>query len=295
MYQPISESQKLVHIRSQDLPITAFINPNLTTDFYVELNTPFEAYQGESIVISLHSASIPMTFYNVDASSNHVQFYENGVLITTITIPVGNYSLKSLGTTVASLMTTASTSGTIYASTYGSLRNSLTFASGAGSTITTFSLAFNVVDGAYTQLGFNNASINVSTTAVGGVCSLTSVNACSLIKYFSVYILCDAILGTALNTFGNTSQVLERIGLSSANTLLYYRPTTTQQKFLIKDKYLRRLRITMLFDEDSPVDLNGQHIELSLQIGVVKTPERIIPDNSKPEYQDLENQDVVTA
>jgi hypothetical protein len=288
MYQPVNESQKIVHIRSQDLPASAFVNPNLTTDFYIDLNNPFEAYQGESILIALHSASIPMTMYNVDATANRVAFYENNILISNLTIPIGNYTLKSLGTTVASLMTTASTSGTVYTATYGSLRNTISFSSGSGSSITTFALGFAVADSAYTQLGFENGSTNTSSVAIAGVASLTSANACSLIKYFSVYILCDAILGTSLNTFGNTSQVLERIGLANANSLLYYRPTTTVQRFMIKDKILRRMRITLLFDEDSPVDLNGQHIELSLQISIVRTPDRTVPDSSKPEYQDVE-------
>ncbi len=278
-----TETGKILHIRSLDIPTTDYITPGLTTDFWVNLESPIICQDNEHLIMALDSLSVPMVFYNIDETTNKFIFIENSVSAGVLTIPVGNYSMKSLASTLETLLTGASPSGKTYTVAYGSFKNTLTFTVAPS---TPFTLDFNTPNPAFTQLGFAEDSINSST---GGV--LVSTNSCSLIKYLSLFVCTDLNIGTSLNTQGQLSNVLERVGITQANTLLYYRPTTTMKKFLLKDKVINRFRVRLLFDlADTPVNLRGLHFEMSLQFHVVGGLERPLADKSKPEYPVIEAQ-----
>lgn len=273
-----TESGKILHIRSLDIPTSDYVTPGLTTDFYVNLSTPIVCQENEHLIMALDSLSVPMVFFNIDETTNRFTFVEDTISAGTLTIPIGNYTMKSLASTLETLLTGASPGGRTYTVAYGSFKNSLTFTV-TPSTVS-FTIGFVCDDPAFTQLGFAEDSTNTSSSGV-----LVSTNSCSLIKYLSLFVCTDLNIGTSLNTQGQMTNILERVGVTQANTLLYYRPTTTMKKFLLKEKIINRFRVRLLFDlADTPVNLRGLHFEMSLQFHIVSGLDRAPVDKAKPEY-----------
>lgn len=274
-----TETGKILHIRSQDIAPSDYVDPNITTDFWVNLDTPITCQDNEHIIMALDSLSVPMVFYNIDATCNRFRFLEGTTSLGIQTIPIGNYNVKTLASTLSTILTGLSPSGATYTVSYSSFQNKFTY---TVSPSIAFTLDFNLLSSAYTQMGFDQFSINTATGA------LVSTNSVSLIKYLSLFVCTSLNIGTSLNSYGQITNILERVGITQANTLLYYRPTSTMKKFLLKEKVINRFRVRLLFDlADTPVDLQGQHFEMSLQFHVVGGLERQAVDKSKPEYPSI--------
>ena len=272
-----NQTGKILHIRSLDIPQSEYIG-GLTTDFNVILDDPITCNQNEHIIMSLDSLSVPMVFYNVDNTTNLFRFVEDGINRGILVFPIGNYTMKSIASQLATLLNNNSPGGRTYTVDYGSFKNDLTIT--VSPATVSFTIAFDVQSACFTQLGFQEDSIN---TSVGGV--LRSVNSCSLIKYLSLYLCTDLALGCSLNTRGKLTNILERVSITAPNSLMYFRPTSTSKKFILKDRTINRFRLRLLFDlEDTPVNLRGNHIECSLQFHIVSGLDRPLVDNTRPEY-----------
>lgn len=273
-----SHSSYLQHIRVRDLPSSAFLTYPLTTNFMVNLSSPIHCMQNETIAVSLHSLTLPCSFYNVTEYNNQFQFSPDaGITWVSITIPSQNYTVKSLATILQALLLNVSPIGSTMTITYISATNTFTFVSNLN-----FKLDFRVTNSLNIQTGFDKDIYS----SVGGF--LQSVNSVSLTPYYSVYLHTDLVQANTLDTFGRLSDIMERVNIVSMNNVLYYRPQT-QHTFLISKKSISSFRIRLTFENDIPINLNGLYPEISLQFFIISGLDRPLPDLTRPSIDIIED------
>jgi hypothetical protein len=270
----------LLHIRARDLPSSSFNSP-YTTDFTVNLASPIVCQNNEHIIMALHSVSFPTSFYNIDVFNNKFIFYSISDPLTpqTITIPPLNYTARTLATQIGTLLTTAeaSTGGSsVYTASYSAGINGFVI---VNSTNQTFQVDFNTPNSAYISIGFNETLY----TGTSGI--LQSVNSISLNRTFSIYLHTDLVLSSCMDSHGRLTDIFERVPVITQNNIVYYRPTSSLQKFVIDKKSIQSLRIRMTYDGNDPVNLNGLYPEISLQFYITGGLGRNPEDNTRPEYQ----------
>lgn len=267
-----TNGNKLLHIRSQDLGPDSF-NTHLKTDIQVKLEVPIEVYNNESLGLALHSVSIPYTFFNVDQYSNKFQArVVGGPSWIDLTIPVGNYNVKQLASVVKTLLDT--NLGSTFSIVYSSIQNGLTFLD----TLSTaeFEFNFNVPNSIYRQLGF------LKTTYTSSSYTLVSSSSVTFFPYQSVFVHIDLILGDSQDSFGQQCDVLERVPVLNANSIVFFRPTSTQQRFLVNRKSVTTFRVYLTYDRLTPVDTRGIDWEISLQFLTLGGLSRTAPFDERP-------------
>lgn len=270
----------LLHIRPKDLPQSSFPNYPLTTDFIVQLAQPITCQTNEHIALGLHSLSMPSSYYNVDEYSNQFSFRDDAMpagIWQLITIPPRNYTVRSLASEIALQLNTVVGGGV-----------SISYDNGNNGFIIThsnnFSVNFDVPNSAHQSIGFSMALYSSSSKI------LQSINSISLNPYFSVYLHCDLCLAATLDSFGNFTDILERVGCPAPNSVLNHRTSGSGQKFLLSQKNINSFRIRLTFDKSSPVNLRGLYPEVSLQFFIVSGLTRQIIDNPRPKYDSIDIQ-----
>ena len=92
-----TESSIVLHLNSAFA--SAQLSTGLTTNFIYNLKESVEVPNHEMCQVSLYSATIPYSFYNVNSTNNQFQVTVKNWLveeISTLTIPKGNYTATSL-------------------------------------------------------------------------------------------------------------------------------------------------------------------------------------------------------
>ncbi len=98
------------------------------------------------VAIKFLGAEIPFTYYIFKSTNNTFTLAENGGANTTITIPVGNYTVSQMTTLLSTLLTAASGVGATYVVTYSDTSSKLTI-TGSGGTLTSFIITMGTVGG----------------------------------------------------------------------------------------------------------------------------------------------------
>ena len=87
------------------------------THFAYNFEQPLHAHSNEVILVSLMSATIPYSFYNIRNTINNQMTFRvtNGsaTIVHNISLEPGNYTATSLQTTLAALMTAATEGGSV--------------------------------------------------------------------------------------------------------------------------------------------------------------------------------------
>ncbi len=239
-------------------PVKRYINSRnrvsgTNSSFAVNIDLPT---QTEFTHVSCLSASIPRSYYLVQAGYNTFTLRELGQNIT-ITIPVGNYSRTSFRVALKALLDAASTHAWTYTISVPS----------AGSTADTGKYTYSVTgngvnqpsfvltENLYEQLGFEKNSTN--TFAAN---TIVSVNVTTFLLEYTLYIhssVCEAEQNNVLvNIFTGSTQDLGVIEYR-ANDIF-----TSMVKFAKTKDNVFNFSLT---DEDGYVmDTNGLNINLAL-------------------------------
>lgn len=273
LVQNTNQSQKLLHVNSEELPYYAFNIPGITTDVNVELDQAISCFTNEHLAVSIHSLSLPSSWYNISQFDNTFEFKVSAGSYQTLTVSPGNYNTRQLANEVQTLLNNLSL-GTFSVS-YNSITNHFTIVE--TSSTTQFSLLFTGSNTIHKQLGFAKAEYSSSMFLV------ESVNAVSIFPYQSIYLHLNLVAGDSQDSFGRAVDIFERIGIPPSNQLVFWRPIATSQRYLINRRYLTNFRFYLTFQADgTPVDLNGLHFSFSLQFTTVHGLGRTVPNVERP-------------
>lgn len=244
----------MVHIRSKDCT-------QLTTDFnshlQVELASPIERIPGHRFHISLSSAEIPFTWYNVSAHLVSRQIEVDSA--TSLNLAEGNYNIYDLVTAVTADATFP------YSMTYDIKTNKVTLTNtdASGHTINFSSDNSRELS---KMLGFDR----VDRTLLAGA-TLVSDGAVNLRPVHSMFLYSNLAASNVLTSTygGNIENILDKIPLGNVDPLQviaydYYE--TAPFSTIITTDAVQSFQVSLRDQNSRLIQLNGARYELSLLI-----------------------------
>lgn len=227
-------------------------------DFSYVLNIPKDCTK-----VSVVQASIPKTYYLV-GSGNNTFTVRHGVTSYTVTVPVGNYSMRVFKTVMTALLNALS--AFVY---------TITYPGSAGDMAETGKFIFAVSGNAgvqpvfifperstlYRQMGFNYNSTNAF---VGD--SLTSTNCLDFTLCSAIYILSDICTPGANQQ--QSSSVLQEILVQNTQDLSRIGFQNVDPVITAKDLDLDKsvFKFTIVDNDGNILDLNGHQVNFSLLV-----------------------------
>ena len=244
----MSDNRKL-YLRSNE----GTINGGVDTDVTFAISPPLTTTDFFNFTLTLESAEIPISWYNVNSSNNTFIYHliSSGVE-TTITIPVKNYNATQLLTVLNTLLSSLGVS-----ITYDEQSNRYTF---------TGSADFKLKGNAFRILGlvpdattFNNSSSNI----------LVSPSMINLLFPRNCFL---KLISTQATTYNAT---IAKIQLSAQDLEVVYFNGTIASEFsiLLSDRTLSSIRVSLIDDDGlalgSASGLNGIMWSLGVNIETV--------------------------
>ena len=148
-----------ISIRSRDLTLTSQQDYNNSGRFNLFENIIAE--EDEVLGVSLVSATIPNSFYNLSNNNqnNKIKFKETGdTSFITLTIPSGSYDILELSSKVKELLEANSTNTLTYTFTYDEINNTLTIKN-SNPTVKNTTFDFTIENSCRRFLGFKSQEI----------------------------------------------------------------------------------------------------------------------------------------
>tara|TARA_R110000796_G_scaffold127646_4_gene243079 strand:+ start:573 stop:1433 length:861 start_codon:yes stop_codon:yes gene_type:complete len=237
------------------------LQTGLTTNFLYTLKEPLLVPDHMSLLLSLHTATIPYSFYNVGTHNNTIAFYVAGVS-KPLVLDDGNYSAS----TILNLMKThleLESNITLASISYSreSLKYKFSYTGSASSLLINF--------------GESSASdligITETTSMTAGQIK-TSQNAVDLNDAIhGLYVRQNlATKGTLDTDEGTFSNILARIPINTnAGGIIFMSPTANQHETMISVPLVQTIGIRLTDDKHRTINLNGLHFQLSLKLSYI--------------------------
>ena len=204
----------------------------------------------KNIYVSVQSATLPYSFYNVDYFNDLFVYNVNGGSDINIRIPQGNYNVTTLKAYLTSVMTG-------FTITYSSLNNTYTF------THSTYDFSFKKASTCMEILGFNE---NVTYSSVSK--SMTSINSINLFTIRNIYIQSNNLMLSNLNNATpNNCTILASIPLTTGQfSVVNYNNINNVRSRIDNIRNFAQLNISLTDQDGDILDLNGCHFSITLQL-----------------------------
>ena len=223
-------------------------NNGLTSDcnFYLPM---IELPSQHHIYLSVLQSSIPYTFYQINSTNNAFNFYINGAQ-NSLTIPQGNYNVNQLITWV--------TSNTILSATYSIITNKITLSHP--------SYAFNFLTNATCLSLFGISASNLFSTNN----SLTSDKCVNLLAISCVCIHTNLLTGNFTMNDKAENTIIQSIPVNAPPYSMICFNNTGAMRSCLYTNTISYINIRLVDQNNNPIDLNGCHFSITLNIDVVK-------------------------
>jgi len=260
-------SSKVIHINSLDASTT--LSTGLTSYFRIFFEEGISCRDNERMLVSLHQATIPYSFYNIRNQINNIIPYkiDGGETVHTITIPIGSYTSTSLKNKLTTLLNVVLTGGVniTYDRTTQKFKYSCITATDALRQLT-----FDFDESPYSahiELGFNPQETFVITATPTSSTNVIDVNGSIHGLFIRTNLTTDGSIDSkskGLNT------ILGRLPIqSNFGSVLFFNPNNSTHKILIHNKTLNHFTIRLTDERNREVDLNGLHFTLAIQVDFV--------------------------
>lgn len=271
-----SKSNVLVHIDTANTDNITFVGGNKShiRVSFTDGGLVVPRNSSGKMLMSLYSATIPISWYNI-RSDNNTFILKEGTQARTLTIESGNYTSKSLAAQLTTLLKSGSYNDVTYEIIYNSIKNKYFYKAtpAIGQTLPVISLVFPNDETPYIQMGFNSGSENVIAEA-GNYC----VNQVSMYDKFSIYLRSQGLIqGQSCYLNSAASNILERIPVQSFNTVSNYIANPLQHKFIVPDNITGIEFLLTYEDESKLIDLNGLNYQITLMFSFVSNLNDILP------------------
>jgi len=245
---------------------TQQLETGLTTNYLYSMKEPLIIPDHMNLLLSLHTATIPYSFYNVRTNVNDtIRWKYNGGATNNLVLESGNYSANKL----ASTMKTAFEDGTGLTAVVDYSRESLKF----GFTITGGSqFSFDFTGGGLRNgeelIGFDD---EVETTIPIGVRTLSTKAIDLNDSIHGLYIRQNiATKGTLDNESGIFTNILARLPITTnAGGIIFYTPSSNDHETMVSVPSVQTIGIRLTDDRNRSIDLNGLHWQMSLKIAYI--------------------------
>ena len=291
----------LASIDSQDHNNTGqLVNNKLTSYFSYQLKEKIEVPLNQRALISLNSATIPYSFYNVRHNINDkltIKAKNNttGVEITkNLIIDSGNYTAYTLAAVLETFI-----NGTVqdpaneiefsidisfdldkqkYQYTLTSKNNTAPVGAMPSITLTFVFTNQNIVLTPHIELGFDTISdfvITLPATNAGVIANPTTLFSSNVIdvngSIHGVYVRTNLVSdGTLDSQSGTFSSILSRIPINiNAGGIIFATPNNAIHRSIVDLRYIDTLTIRLTDERNRLLDLNGLHFQLAIAIDFI--------------------------
>jgi len=259
MNTPIIQAinSNIIHIRSKETKYN-----NLNTDFTVQLLSAIDIKENQEAHITLISAEIPYSFYNISSDlENNILVYNTN---NTLTFTNQDYNITEL----VKFFNDDTNFSALFTTTYNTQKNKITFTNVSGSDqIINFSNStINKI------IGFEEEQIDITITAGS---STESVNVCNLCSVHSIMVRSNLSDANTQSSRNGNSSILQKISIDvNSNFLIYLNNSDYRTTSIISATTIDFISITLTNQDDKLINLNGVNYEISLLV-------EIFPINSK--------------
>ena len=272
-----TQNSKVVHINSLDA--TTVLQTDSTSYFSFVLEENFKCPTNQSMLISLHSATIPYSFYNIREDVNNVIPFKVQVgsvwsSVQIQKIPKGNYSANSLAKQIESALTASNTglNGDIKVTYDRSTMKYLYMCNPADHNRFTFYFD-DQLNTAHIELGFSKNALPSPIDNVG----LTSENVCDVNgNIHGIYVRTNLSLDGSYDSLTKgLSTILARIPIDvNFGGVLFWQPQNgSAHKIQIQQPYVHTITIRLTDERNRLIDLNGLNFQVSIQFDFVYNKE----------------------
>ena len=272
-----NRGSKTIHINSENA--THQLDSSITTNFQIFLDEPLVCPSNERMLISLHSASVPYSFYNLRTNVNTTIGYKFSGNYSYFDIPSGNYTSTTLISVLEGSISSILEGGDckiIFDRTTMKFNFTLTSANDDG----LFKFDFSQTPTpANIELGFNLEE----TTAIlfsGGLKSNNVVDVNGSIH--GLFIRTNLSSGGCFDSFTKGfNTILGRIPITTNfGSVLFFEPMNSVHKILIDRREINTLTIRLTDEKNRIVDLNGLNFSIAIQIDFTHHKREIAPEVS---------------
>ena len=232
-----------------------------TTNFIYVMKEPILVPEHMNLLVSLHTATIPYSFYNVRSGVNDKIYYQIAGVDYVLTLTAGNFSATGLASVLKNHIENNGATAVISYS-----RETLKY----GFTITgvanfTFKFAGRT-DGAQDLLGLfeedKTIPIGVETFSEKAIDLNDSIH--------GLYIRQNiATKGCLDNEDGTFSNILERLPITTnAGGIIFY-SGVGEHATMVSVPAIQTIGIKLTDDRNRAIDLNGLHFQMSLKIAYI--------------------------
>ena len=289
-----TESSKIIHLNTTDA--SSYLQSGLTTYAQFNLDTPIEIDENHMGLVSLNSAIIPYSMYNIrDGVNNEIAFrYISDNEPEIIQVPEGNYTITTLATLISSLLTSLSSLNGVYSMSFNRTIMKYTLSSTQTELFLDFFLSNKSI---HIEMGYGPEDRSAPITS-GGVISKNVVDVNGSIH--SLFIRTNLTSKSSIDSQTKSfSTILGKIPIdNNFGSVLFFNPRDNTQKILIDTHLINIITIRITDEFNRLIDLNGLHCNLSILVDVVNRTEilkkerRRIPEKFIEEIKLKEKQNI---
>eukprot|EP01043_Picozoa_sp_COSAG02_P037608 COSAG02_NODE_2836_length_7923_cov_152.700153_3_plen_304_part_00 len=256
-----TQPSRMVYLDSLDC--TQFTN--LTSHYLFGFKDAIETGPNEGMLVSLSSASIPYSFYNIRLNINDTLHYNSTL---SITIPPGNYSANNLGKEIVRLFKAA---GIVMTATYDRVTQKYTFQTDQPSTALKFHFEEDKENSIKNELGFVGFGGATVQDAQG---SFTSTSAADLNgSVHAIYVRTNLATRSVMESqTGGVSDILAKIDINTdPGGVITLEPQQVSHEALIHTAGVKHIEVRITDERNRLLDLNGLHSQIGLRFRFVTT------------------------
>ena len=253
-----TQPSRMVYLDSLDC--TQFTN--LTSHYLFGFKDAIETGPNEGMLVSLSSASIPYSFYNIRLGVNDTLHYNN---TESITITPGNYSSNQLG---KALVKAFKDDGIVATATYDRVTQKYTF---SGPTGLKFHFEEDKENSIKNELGFVGFT-GVTTQDSNDEFTSTSVADLNG-SVHAIYVRTNLATKSVMESqTGGVSDILAKIDINTdPGGVITLDPAQISHEALIHTAGVKHIEVRITDERNRLLDLNGLHSQVGLRFRFVTT------------------------
>ena len=228
-----------------------------TSHYTYSFKDAVETSDGEGMLVSLSSASIPYSFYNIREGVNDRLYYED----TFVTIPEGNYNATTLGTEITKALSSASISISMEIQ-YHRTRQKYKFKC----TSHTLTLKFPE-NSLMFEIGFDSSDTLLTIGDWKEAPNVADLNG----SVHAIYIRTNLATRSVMESqTGGVSDILAKIDINSdPGGVITLEPQQVSHEALIHTAGVKSVEIRITDERNRLLNLNGLHSQIGLRFRFV--------------------------
>ena len=254
-----------------------------TSHFSFTFKDAIHTRAGEGVLVSLHSASIPYSFYNIRAGVNNTLDLESTTPFT-ITIPEGNYNVKTFGTTVTALILPNLGGGQTFSMEYEASSQKFKYTLGVGSDLV---MKTGLSNSPFVEMGFEMADTTLDRVSTSYSTNIADINGSVHALYLRTNLPSKSVFESLS---AGVSDVLDKIALNTnPGGIIVHHPRDRGVETLLETNHVRSLTCRLTDERNRLLNLNGLHFQFGLLFEFVELltaiPRAVHPQQISPAPQ----------